>query len=55
MRHARYDVESRDRGQIWAVIRTGPTGGVKFITAYTDQGSAQIVADRLNRSAHTEI
>lgn len=55
MRFARYDVESRDRGQIWAIIRTGPTGGVKFITAYDDEAVARVVADRLNQSARTEI
>jgi hypothetical protein len=55
MRQARYDVESRDRGQIWAIVRTGPTGGIKFITAYDNEPVAQAMATQLNRNAHKEI
>ena len=48
-----YRVETR--ATCYAVIRTGPKGGTKFITAYTMKHQAEEVAAILNRWAGQEV
>ncbi len=55
MKLPEYEVECTDPGKVWAILRTGPTGGIKFISAYDNEGAASAMADRLNRNAHMEI
>jgi hypothetical protein len=48
----KYTVQKR--ANCWAVMRTGPKGGIKFVTAYDMEHQANDVAAKLNQWAYQE-